>query len=746
MTDYLSVDKEFNMLSLPDLLEARDFYHVHLMHKANVIATAVGRYLIRKSDSWPTSSENTATQRNASGKPVIKGKRTLDNSEVRPYSWPCILVFVEQWVDADQFGHESNQINPDDKVERAIYLRDGKVVPICVVEAPRDETSRGAVGDLLFPDNLIGGGFPVIANVQEEEHVASIGCMVSDGHTVYALTNRHVAGAAGEVVYSRLGGETVRIGKSSRRQLTRRRFEEVYAEWPGKNVYVNLDIGLIEVDDKKCWTAQVYGIGQMGKLADLSINNISLKLIGCPVRAYGCASGQMYGTIQGLFYRYKSIGGFEYVSDFLIGPQKDKPFNTQPGDSGTVWMLDTGDEKTGLMPIAIQWGGHVFVDQSSKSRLPYALATCLSTVCNLLEVDVVRDWNIGQVDYWGEMGHYTIGAKACTLMSEPGLKILMEANIDRVGFDDDSLKDPQKYQIHQAQYSFVPLADVADNVWRNSRPPFGNKNDPNNDANNHFADMDQPGGPGPYEGQTLLELCQNSDNVSVQVWNDFYDSLDEGTRPGVLPLRVWQIYNEMVKFLNGGQNPDIASFLCAAGCLAHYVGDACQPLHVSRFHHGYPPLKPGTVPFKVHEVYETAMLNTYPDKIVDGINGRLSGVTVHATFQGGKGAALRVIDLMRETINLIDPETLVKAYNEEKKPGDRIERLWNDFGDDTMTSMANGCRCLGEIWESAWAEGGGQNIPHAKLKPIDIDLLTSIYRKNSFLLSRGLKDMGPLVQ
>lgn len=746
MTDYLSVDKEFNMLSLPDLLEARDFYHVHLMHKANVIATAVGRYLIRKSDPWPTSSENIATQRDASGKSMIKGKRTLDNSEVRPYSWPCILVFVEQWVDADQFGHEPNRLNPDDKIERAIYLRDGKVVPICVVEAPRDETSSGTVGDILFPDNLIGGGFPVIADVQQEEHVASIGCMVSDGHTVYALTNRHVAGAPGEVVYSRLGGEKVRIGKSSHRQLTRRRFEEVYAEWPGKNVYVNLDIGLIEVDDKKCWTAQVYGIGQMGKLADLSINNISLKLIGCPVRAYGCASGRMYGTIQGLFYRYKSVGGFEYVSDFLIGPQKDKPMNTQPGDSGTIWMLDTGDEKAGLMPIAVQWGGHVFVDQLGKSRLPYALATCLSTVCNLLEVDVVRDWNIGQVDYWGEMGHYTIGAKACTLMSEPGLKILMEANIDRVGFDDDSLKDPQKYQIHQAQYSFVPLADVADNVWRNSRPPFGNKNDPNNDANNHFADMDQPGGPGPYEGQTLLELCQDPNNVSVQVWNDFYDSLGEGTRPGALPLRVWQIYTEMVKFLNGGQNPDIARFLCAAGCLAHYVGDACQPLHVSRFHHGYPPLKPGTVPFKVHEVYETAMLNTYPDKIVDGINARLSGVTVRATFQGGKGAALRVIDLMRETINLIDPETLVKAYNEEKKPDDRIERLWNDFGDDTMTSMTNGCRCLGEIWESAWAEGGGQNISHAKLKPIDTDLLTSIYRKNSFLLSRGLKDMGPLVQ
>ena len=32
----------------------------------------------------------------------------------------------------------------------------------------------------------------------------------------------------------------------------------------------------------------------------------------------------------------------------------------------------------------------------------------------------------------------------------------------------------------------------------------------------------------------------------------------------------------------------LVGFLCAAGCLAHYVGDACQPLHISRLHHGQP--------------------------------------------------------------------------------------------------------------------------------------------------------------
>ena len=42
--EFLKSDFEFSMLSLRDLLAARDFFHVHLMHKANVVGTAVGRY------------------------------------------------------------------------------------------------------------------------------------------------------------------------------------------------------------------------------------------------------------------------------------------------------------------------------------------------------------------------------------------------------------------------------------------------------------------------------------------------------------------------------------------------------------------------------------------------------------------------------------------------------------------------------------------------------------------------------
>ena len=99
--DYLSLENDFALLSLRDLLAARELFHWHLMHKQNVVATAVGRYRIRKDDPRPGSAKpNGNAARSAGRRPV----RTLTNSEVRSYSWPAILVFVGRWVDPDDFA------------------------------------------------------------------------------------------------------------------------------------------------------------------------------------------------------------------------------------------------------------------------------------------------------------------------------------------------------------------------------------------------------------------------------------------------------------------------------------------------------------------------------------------------------------------------------------------------------------------------------------------------------------------
>jgi hypothetical protein len=70
-----------------------------------------------------------------------------------------------------------------------------------------------------------------------------------------------------------------------------------------------------------------------------------------------------------------------------------------------------------------------------------------------------------------------------------------------------------------------------------------------------------------------------------------------------LPFRIWQIYDEMVEFV---QQKKLVDFVCAAGIMAHYVGDACQPLHTSQLHDGPPGEHSG-----VHSAFESTMLDKF---------------------------------------------------------------------------------------------------------------------------------------
>src|SRR3954469_978821 len=51
--DILSSQNNYASLSVRDLLDARNQFHVHMLNKRNVVGTAVGLYLIRHSDPWP---------------------------------------------------------------------------------------------------------------------------------------------------------------------------------------------------------------------------------------------------------------------------------------------------------------------------------------------------------------------------------------------------------------------------------------------------------------------------------------------------------------------------------------------------------------------------------------------------------------------------------------------------------------------------------------------------------------------
>jgi hypothetical protein len=136
------------------------------------------------------------------------------------------------------------------------------------------------------------------------------------------------------------------------------------------------------------------------------------------------------------------------------------------------------------------------------------------------------------------------------------------------------------------------------------------------------------------------------------------------------------------------------------------------------------------------------MLDTHAPEVVAGLNQKLKNK--HVTDDGKRGgheAAVLVVDLMRATINRIKPEDLVDTYNAGAKPADRLDALWTDYGDLTMTCMAEGAKTMAMLCERAWAEGGGPGIPDSKLKAISKATLSHLYRQTDFAPSMSLRLM-----
>src|SRR5262249_16744320 len=110
-----------------------------------------------------------------------------------------------------------------------------------------------------------------------------------------------------------------------------------------------------------------------------------------------------------------------------------------------------------------------------------------------------------------------------------------------------------------------------------------------NEPIQHFADIDIEDING---GDSLLKKCVDDPaNVAASVWKSYFDGFAAqgvGPEEGALPFRVWQLWEAMVSYL---KDEDILRFVGAAGVMAHYVGDASQPLHCSYMHHGKPPME-----------------------------------------------------------------------------------------------------------------------------------------------------------
>src|SRR5262245_53064200 len=144
---HLPPRRDYSSLSLRDLLEAREAFHVFLSTLDNVTATAIGRYRIHEDDWYASHAPDEPLPPNVR---LPDTARTLVNSVVRPWSWPAILVFVRQWKQRRELG--------DQAIPGRVYLPDGRVIPTCVIEASPDESPAPPVMNLGPTGDMIGGG------------------------------------------------------------------------------------------------------------------------------------------------------------------------------------------------------------------------------------------------------------------------------------------------------------------------------------------------------------------------------------------------------------------------------------------------------------------------------------------------------------------------------------------------------------------------------------------------------------
>ncbi len=656
-------------LTIRDLLQARDRHHHALSIMPNVVATAIGRYRFRRGDD-----ERVLPRKESAA-------RTLSNSSVDATSWPAVLVFVREWAAYDEIRKDPLKLVP-----QFLYLDDGRAVATCVIALELDQNvSRWIPSStrIRFPENRIGGGCGVYTHAQEQEHVGTVTCLTTDGERVYGLTAQHVVGPPGQHIYTRLDGKEVKIGESHNLQVRKVAFRDIYPDYPGDNQFLNLDVGFIKLDDADFWTSQVLGIGELDDLVDLNTSNITVGMIGTPVSASGAISGnRMKGEICALFPRFRSMGGADYLADVLVAARKnnERVFQVTGGDSGALWVIDdpgiTGYRRH-AKPLAATWGAVDFIGGGKSRQL--VLATFLSNVCKATDMELVTRQNIGYRPIWSGKKHVKLAEFAANLLIGSGGSLGT--------FLTGGSVDSPRYEL------LTSLAKLPDD-WKGHK----GRRDENP---NHYANINLANG-----GKQLSELPLNPEQW-LKFYEDFQASTGEKNR-GALPFRVREVFLEMQSSI---KNKKLENAFAAAGILAHYISDACNPAHVNCWGRGDPAWEDGSSMGGPRAQFHSCWDD--PAGIdEENVRAQYKKISKQSSkkYKTGDAAAKAAMALMEKTLDLVDVKKFVKS---DDPAGSK--KAAHDFckyeGRDTIAAcIAQGVALLLALWRSALGAPGNGNL------------------------------------
>jgi len=249
--------------------------------------------------------------------------------------------------------------------------------------------------------------------------------------------------------------------------------------------------------------------------------------------------------------------------------------------------------------------------------------------------------------------------------------------------------------------------------------------------------MDKPG----PDGKTLIDLFnENNDCVVPSTWINYYKTVNTD-KMGEVPFRVWQIFDDMVSSVT---NKQINQFICAAGILAHYVGDASQTLHGSYMSLGIPQSGGRPLGARTHATYEDDMVNAHIVEINAGVS-KTAPTMQHQQIESGKKAATATVALMVNTNKSIPPKSLIDTYM--KNSNGAVEALWNQWGPQTIDAFSGSVILLASIWESAWKIGDGENsFSDSDGKKVDRSIFQEIYSNPKFIPSVPLEELANILK
>jgi hypothetical protein len=98
-------------------------------------------------------------------------------------------------------------------------------------------------------------------------------------------------------------------------------------------------------------------------------------------------------------------------------------------------------------------------------------------------------------------------------------------------------------------------------------------------------------------------------------------------------------------------------------------------------------------------------------------------------------------------VNLGNPEEFTMLECADFAAHRSTQKLWDNFGDQTIKAIAMGVRILAVIWASAWKQGKGESkVPAAALKAIPKAKLKSLYEdRDKFVPSVRLDEIAAIL-